>query len=318
LIALIEDETGGDPMNQKEWVRPSLDRLGELLARRGHAADAKTVRRLLLRLGFSLKANRKRMTGPPHRDRDRQLRYIARQKERFLRQGWPVISVDTKKKELIGNFKNAGRTWCRKADEVNAHDFRHDASARASPYGIYLVNHDRGFGYVGTSADTPHFAVDAITRWWQTEGRGQFPGAGKMLILADAGGSNGCRPRLWKLKLQEQLADAHDLEVTVCHYPRGASKWNPVEHRLFSFISINWAGRPLRTLEVMLGYIRDTTTRNGLRVTAELTPKPYVKGVKVSDRQMKELRLRRHQTCPSWNYTIKPRRRCQAKNESAE
>jgi hypothetical protein len=308
LLALLVDETGGDPMKKQKWVRLSLARLSELLAEQGHALDPKTVRRLLRKLEFSLRANRKRFTGPPHPDRDRQFRYIARQKRRFLEAGWPVISVDTKKKELIGNFKNAGRSWCREAEEVNAYDFRTDASGRACPYGIYLVHQDRGYVYVGESADTPQFAVDAIASWWKTYGRRLFPNAPKLLILADSGGSNGCRPRLWKVRLQEQLADAFGLDVTVCHYPRGGSKWNPVEHRLFSYISINWAGKPLRSWLILLGYIGDTTTETGLKVKAVLLPGKYKTGTKVSDAEMQQLRLQRHKTCPSWNYTIKPRR----------
>ncbi|OWK38183.1 hypothetical protein FRUB_04381 [Fimbriiglobus ruber] len=200
-------------------MRLSLKRLGQLLAQRGHAIDPKTVRRLLHKLKYSLKANRKRFTGPPHPDRDRQFRYIAHQKRRFLKAGRPVISVDTKKKELIGNFQQDGQTWCHEADEVNAYDFLSDAEGRATPYGIYLVQHDRGYVYVGESADTPEFAVDAIVSWWKSHGRRRFPDATKLLILADSGGSNGCRPRMWKRQLQERLADAFNLEVTVCHYP---------------------------------------------------------------------------------------------------
>jgi hypothetical protein len=300
-------EVGGDPMKLQKWVRTSLRGVSELLEERGHALDPMTVRRLLLKLGYSLKANRKRFTGPPHPDRDRQFRYLIKVKNRFLQAGWPVISVDSKKKELIGNFKNAGQSWCQEGDVVNAHDFRNEASYVATPYGLYVVNLDRGHVYVGTSADTPQFAVDAIAQWWKTEGCRWFPEADRLLILADAGGSNSCRSRLWKARLQEQVADAFGLTVTVCHYPRGASKWNPVEHRLFSFISINWAGKPLRSLDLMLGYIRGTKTTTGLRVEATLMPGVYHKGVKVTDHEMDALRLKRHKTCPSWNYTIRPR-----------
>lgn len=294
-------------MTKQRWVRLSLQRLRDWLARQGHPLDPGTVRRLLHKLGYARRANRKRFTGPPHPDRDQQFRYLTRWRRRFLHAGWPVISVDTKKKELLGNFKNAGQTWCQTAEEVNCHDFLQDAVGRAAPYGIYLLEKDRGYVYVGLSADTPAFAVDAIARWWGSAGQRLFPQARRLLILADAGGSNGCTPRLWKLRLQEQLADAYGLEVTVCHYPRGASKWNPVEHRLFSYISINWAGKPLRSLEVMLGYLRDTTTEAGLRVKATAIDRQYRKGIKVPDREMKKLRLRRHKTCPRWNYTIKPR-----------
>ena len=318
MLTLLVDETGGDPMKKQKWVRLSLKRLSQLLAQQGHAIDPATVRRLLRKLKYSLKANRKRFTGPPHPDRDRQFRYIAAQKRRFRQAGLPVISVDTKKKELIGNFNNPGQTWCQKAEEVNAYDFRTDAAGRAVPYGIYLVHHDRGFVYVGTSADTPQFAVDAIVSWWQTYGCRQFPGATKLLILADSGGSNGCRPRLWKLKLQEQVADALGLEITVCHYPRGGSKWNPIEHRLFSFISTNWAGKPLRSWVILLNYIKDTTTETGLKVQAVLMPGQYKTGLKISDQEMQKLKIRRHKTCPQWNYTIRPRKRKSEKPQSAK
>jgi hypothetical protein len=308
LSQLLAEETGGDPMTKQKWVRLSLRRLCELMTKRGYPLAQKTVRRLLVKLGYSLKANRKRFTGAPHPDRDRQFRYIVRVKKRFLQAGWPVISVDTKKKELVGNFKNAGRTWSQNGEEVNCHDFLQDAEGRASPYGIYVLSQDRGFVTVGLSADTPEFAVDAIASWWKTLGQRNFRNVPSLLILADAGGSNGCRPRLWKLKLQE-FADASGLEITVCHYPRGGSKWNPIEHRMFSFISINWAAIPLRTLAILIACIRDTTTTSGLKVKAVVTSKTYTKGIKVSNREMKTLQIRPHKTCPNWNYTISPRKR---------
>ncbi len=255
---------------------------------------------------YSLKANVKRLSGPPHPDREQQFKYIQAQREAFLAAGLPVISIDTKKKELIGNFENDGRTWCYEADLVNVHDFRQDALGRAVPYGIYNLNHNLGYVYVGCSADTPQFAVDVLALWWEREGQREFPGTSKILILADAGGSNGYRLRRWKQQLQEQLADRLGLEVTVCHYPTGASKWNPVEHRLFGPVSINWAGKPLRTFETMLSYIRGTTTETGLKVKAFLLDQQYEKGVKVSDQEMQALNLERADTCPHWNYTIKP------------
>ena len=192
-----------------------------------------TVRRLLKERDYSLKANRKRLTGPAHPDRDRQFRYLERVKQHFLAAGYPVISVDAKKKELVGNFKNPGRTWCRGAEEVNVHDFRQDAVGRAVPYGIYDLAHNLGYVYVGTSAETAAFAVDALAAWWQLEDRPIFPYEDKLLILSDVGGSDGCRFRLWKKQIQEQLADRLGIEVMVCHYPTGASKWNPIEQRLF-------------------------------------------------------------------------------------
>ncbi len=292
-------------MSDRKWVRSSLRHLSGLLGGRGVSLCRGTVGRLLKGLGFSLRANEKRLTGPPHPDRDRQFRHIERIKRRFLKAGLPVISVDAKKKELVGDFKNAGRAWVRQPDPVNAHDFRQDASHRAAPYGLYDLTHNRGHVAVGTSADTAEFAVDAIAGWWEEHGSKSFPGADKILILADAGGSNSCRNRLWKLRLQEHLVDRLGLCVTVCHYPSGASKWNPVEHRLFGPISVNWAGKPLRCLGTLLGYIRGTATATGLEVTAKLMERTYATKIKVSKREMEGVRLIRHKVCPNWNYTLK-------------
>jgi len=273
----------------------------------GHAASRMTVSRLLRKQDYSLKANVKRLCGPAHPDRERQFEYIEAQKQAYVEAGLPVISVDTKKKELIGDFYNSGRSWLIEPQPVNVHDFRQDALGRAVPYGIYDLIHKLGYVYVGNSAETGQFAVDAIAMWWESEGRAGFGGADRLLILADAGGGNGYQPRLWKQQLQEQLADRLGLEVTVCHYPTGASKWNPIEHRLFGPISINWAGKPLCSFETMLAYIRGTTTQSGLKVKASLLDRHYDKGVKVSDQQMKALELERHEVCPNWNYTIRPR-----------
>ncbi len=292
-------------MTERKWVRSSLRHLGGLLRGRGVALCRGTVGRLLKGLGFSLRANEKRLTGPPHPDRDRQFGYIQRTKRRFLKAGLPVISVDAKKKELVGDFKNAGRAWRKEPDPVNAHDFRQDASHRAAPYGVYDLTHNRGYVAVGTSADTAEFAVDAIASWWEEHGSASFPGADKILILADAGGSNSCRNRLWKLRLQEHLVDRLGLCVTVCHYPSGASKWNPVEHRLFGPISVNWAGKPLRCLRTLLGYIRGTVTATGLEVAAKLLERTYLTKIKVTKREMEGVRLIRHKVCPNWNYTLK-------------
>jgi len=307
LRELLRQQTAGDPSNGRKWARSSVQRLAEALRRRGFAVGTMTVYRLLSRLDYSLRANRKRFTGPAHPDRDRQFQYIARQRRRFGMIGCPVISVDAKHKELLGNFKNPGRVWCRRADEVNAHDFLDDASGRAVPYGVYDPRLDRGWVYVGLSANTAELAVDAIARWWAEEGRQLYPGADELLILCDAGGSNSCRARLWKQQIQEKLADRWGLWVTVCHYPRGASKWNPVEHRLFSRISINWAGKPLRTLGTLLACIRGTTTAAGVPVRATLLARRYRTGIKVPSQEVQTWRLTRHATCPQWNYTIKPR-----------
>lgn len=217
-----------------------------------------------------------------------------------------MISVDTKKKELIGPFKNNGRRWRADPVEVNAHDFRQDAECIAAPYGIYDVGRNHGLVYVGTSADTAEFATDAIQHWWRTQGKKHYPKSSRLLILADAGGSNNCRSRLFKHEIQAKLANSFGLSVTLCHYPTGASKWNPVEHRLFGPISCQWAGVPLKTLDILLESIRDTHTQTGLRICAKANGKPYAKGIKVSNAQMKTIRLQRHEVCPDWNYTIDP------------
>jgi hypothetical protein len=254
--------------------------------------------------GYSLRGNRKRFTGPSHPDRDKQFRYISQLRDEFLSAGDPVISVDTKKKELIGNFKNAGRTWRQIPDEVNAHDFLSDAECRAVPYGIYDLAANRGFVSVGTSKDTPEFAADNIARWWRTDGVKRYPQAQRLLIHADTGGSNAAASRVFKVRLKEKLVDTHGVAVTLCHYPTGASKWNPIEHRLFSRISTNWAGTPLRSLNGMLAALRGTVTKAGLKVRALLNRKQYQAGVKVTNDELAELGLQRHKVCPNWNYTI--------------
>lgn len=285
----------------RKYVKSSLRSLAERLGRISY----RTVGRLLNQAGYSLKTNVKRLTGPPHPDRDRQFRFVRRMRALSQRHGMPIISVDTKNSELIGNFKNKGARWCRAADVVNAHDFPSDAVCRAIPYGIYDLTRNRGHVCVGSSADTSAFAVRSIRDWWLRFGRRAYPAQRHLLIEADSGGSNGCRPRLWKRELQ-QLANDTGLRITVCHYPRGASKWNPADHRLFGPISRNWSGTPLRDLPSMLGFIRGTTTRSGLRVTARLDKRVYPKGIKVTDRQMKQLNLHRTKSCSQWNYSLKP------------
>ncbi len=300
-------ETAGDPMSEQKWVRSSLRHLSKRLEGLGHLASPPTVGRLLRKLGYSLRVNvKKQEANGAHPERQQQFEVLESQKEIFQMAGWPIISVDTKKKELIGNFKNAGQAWGQEAEAVNVHDFPQDALLRAVPYGIYEVNSNRGSVYVGSSADTPEFAVAAIARWWEEEGRRRFPQATKLLILADAGGSNGYRPRSFKQQLQEQVCDRYGLSVTVCHYPTGCSKWNPIEHRLFSQISLNWAGKPLRSLDTMLNAIRGTVTRTGLRVRAALLDGTYQKGQKVSNAQMQQLNIEHYSVCSQWNYTIRP------------
>jgi hypothetical protein len=308
LEALVAPETAGDPQSEQKWVRSSLRHLSARLRAGGHPASPPTVGRLLKSQDYALHVNaKKREASAAHPQRAEQFAQIAAHREAFTAAGWPIISVDTKKKELIGNFRNAGRGWGRAAEAVNVHDFPQDALGRAVPYGIYDLRHNRGTVCVGQSGDTPRFAVTAVARWWEEEGRDAYAGADQLLILADSGGSNGWQPRRWKQQLQEQLSDRFGLTVTVCHYPTGCSKWNPIEHRLFGPISSNWAGQPLRTWETLLSYIRGTHTRTGLTVRAHRDDQPYPTGETVSDAAMAALRLERHEVCPRWNYTLRPR-----------
>ena len=292
-------------MGGRKWVRRSLRHLSSDLHRQGHRACPNTAGRLLRKQDFSLRANIKRLSGKPHPDRDLQFRHIQHQREQFSAAGLPVVSVDAKKKELVGNFKNAGVAWRRQAEPVNTYDFRQDAQCRATPYGLLDLQRNRGAVAVGTSADTAQFASDSIERWWQRDGRRVYPRASQLLLLADGGGSNGHRSRLFKWALQ-QFANRSGLALTICHYPTGASKWNPVEHRLLSHISTNWAATPLRSLDTMLACIRGTTTQTGLQVGAWLNTKTYPTKVKISDAQIKSLNLQRLPTCPNWSYTIHP------------
>jgi hypothetical protein len=257
-------------------------------------------------MDYSLRTNVKRLVGKPHPHRDRQYRFIQRVKALFRRHGDPVISVDAKKTELVGNFKNAGACWGVVPEEVNMYDFPSDAEGKVTPYGIYdqVVNH--AYVVIGISASTAAFAVACIRRWWETYGRQRYPDSHHIMIECDGGGCNGHRPRLWKRELQ-QLADDTGISITVCHYPSGASKWNPIEHRVFSQISSNWAGYPLRSLQRIVGFIRGTRTESGLSVDAEVDPRTYEKGIKISDQEMHTLNLTRRRFCSDLNYTIRPR-----------
>lgn len=295
-------------MSAQKWVRSSLRHLSAGLDAVGHRISPPTVGRLLRQRDYSLKANRKeREPASVRPERDAQFTHIAEQQALHREAQLPIISVDTKKKELIGDFKNTGRDWCHAPEFVNVHDFPSAAAGRAVPYGIYDLPRNRGYVCVGTSADTPEFAVTAIRSWWEQEGRPAYRDAAGLLILADAGGSNSCRFRGWKQQLQEQLCDRCGLTVTVCHYPTGCSKWNPVEHRLFGPISLNWAGHPLRSWDTLLAYVRGTTTTTGLSVTAELSERGYSKGQTVSDADFAQLNVEPHAVCPQWNYTLRPR-----------
>ena len=300
----MADHTAGDPCSSLKWKRKSLRQVSGALGAK-HPASAPTVARLLRTRDYSLKVNHKQLTvSSPHRNE--QFLYLQAQKEAFLQRGWPVIYVDTKKRELIGLFKQARAIWCRDPHRVNVYDFRSQAKGIAIPYGIYDATRNAGFVYVGTTCDTSEFAVAAIRWWWQTYGCRDYPGVPEVLILADGGGSNGYRPRLWKYALQHDLVNVTGLSVTVCHYPTGASKWNWVEHRLFGPISLNWAGEPLSTYRKLLQFLDHTTTEKGLRVKSQLTKKKYATGLKITDAQMAALNLTKHTTLPQWNYTIRP------------
>jgi hypothetical protein len=307
LNSLVEPVTRGDPMQPLLWTTRSLRNLVKELAKKGHKVCATVVGNLLRGMGYSLQANRKTREGDKHIDRDAQFQYINRQAKAFLAAQEPVISVDTKKKELVGNFKNNGREWCAKGrpELVNIHDFIDPKLKRAVPYGIYDVNYNIGWVSVGTDHDTASFAVNAIRRWWRTMGKKRYPKATRLMISADGGGSNGYRVRLWKVELQK-LAEQLKLPITVGHLPPGTSKWNKIEHRLFSFITINWRGKPLRSYRAIVQLIAATTTDTGLKVRAELDENKYPKAVKVSDAQLAAVNLSRHSFHGDWNYTIAP------------
>jgi len=302
----MKDATAGDPMSQKKWSRKDTRQLSEDLQNKGVSVCSNTVAKLLKDKGYSLKTNRKSIGETQHADRNEQFEIISEMKKRFEDKGQPILSVDTKKKELIGNFKNAGATWRKDNDDVLVHDFRSDAVAIAAPYGMFEPILNRGTVVVGTSAETGEFAADAIEQWLNAFGWEGYPDMRKLLILCDGGGANNSRARLWKYSLFQKISQAYGIEVSVSHYPPGASKWNLVEHRLFSFISMEWAGIPLRSMDIMLNCIRSTRTSTGLTVEAFLNDKHYEKGIKISDRQMKEIHLERHDCLSNWNYTICP------------
>ena len=308
LAGLLQEDTAGDPTGRHPlWTGKRLVQITGELRQLDIAVSPRTVRRLLDQLGYALHANSKSLS-TPHPQRDQQFQCIARHKKRFVRGSLPIISVDTKKKELVGNFKNPGRVWSRQATAVKDHDFRSEAQGMAIPYGIYDLVANRGSVFVGTSHDTPEFAAGNVAQWWRDLGRKSYSDVSQLLILADSGGSNGARVRAWKYALQEQVADRFDLEVTVCHYPTGASKWNPIEHRLFSEISKHWAGQPLDSYQTILRLIGETKTQTGLRVKSHLVSKHFGTGKKVSAEQMTQLLLVKHKVLPEWNYTLYPRK----------
>jgi transposase len=304
LEKLVEPVTRGDPESPLRWTCKSVRKLAEELQRQGHRASYRLVARLLHELGYSLQANRKTREGSSHPDRNAQFEHLNGTVKSFQRRGQPVVSVDTKKKELVGDFKNAGREWAPQGnpEQVRIHDFGRD---RVSPYGVYDQTRNEGWVSVGVDHDTASFAVESIRRWWRWMGRKAYPHARQLLITADAGGSNGARVRLWKVELQ-RLADETGLQITVCHFPPGTSKWNKIEHRLFSFISQNWRGQPLRSHEVIVNLIANTRTEHGLKVRAKLDTNEYPAGVKVTNEELAAVRLRPDQFHGEWNYSIRP------------
>jgi transposase len=308
LESLVEPTASGHPQSPLRWSSKSLRKLAAALQEMGHAVSYRTVADLLREAGYTLQSNRKAQEGRGHPDRDAQFRYINRSVTSFQRRRQPVISVDCKKKELVGSFKNAGREWRPKGkpERVKVHDFIVPENGKAIPYGVYDLTRNAGWVSVGIDHETATFAARTIKRWWQTMGKPVYPKARKLLITADSGGSNGARVRLWKWELQ-RLADATGLTITVCHFPPGTSKWNKIEHRLFSYISANWRGRPLASLATIVNLIASTRTTTGLRIRAEIDREKYPKGVEVPEEKMLKIRLRRHRVHGDWNYTIRPR-----------
>lgn len=314
LAELVEDATAGDPISGLKWTRRTSRKLSRALKRRGYRVGPDTVRRLLRQRRYVLRANRKRLNKKHDPDRDRQMRYLKRRRHAHQKAGFPVISVDAKQRELIGNFKNPGRTWRSVQLEVLESDYPSEADGIAIPYGIYDVTRNEGFVVIGTSHQTPQFAVAALRRWWLKVGHRVYQRKRHLLIEADCGGANGNRCWLWKWDLQ-QLADEFDLTITVTHLPTSASKWNPIEHKLFCHIEANWAGQPLINYETVLKFMRTTRTDTGLRCSAYRDTKSYEIGRKITREQKAHINMKPHRVLPRWNYTIEPRRRGAGKSE---
>lgn len=302
---LIED-TAGDPISGLKWTHKSLRKIQTSLEKEGYLLSPPTISRLLQERDYSLRANHKRLAGKQSPDRDKQFGYILRWRQACVRRGGPVISVDAKKRELVGNFKNAGQKWCQEKRDVNMYDFPSLADGKAIPYGIYDLQQNQGFVSVGISHNTPEFAVATIRSWWLTTGQTTYPGQKHLVIEADSGNPNGCRSRVWKMGLQ-RLADEFGLTITVTHYPTGASKWNPIEHRMFNLISANWAGEPLDSYETVLKHIQTTTSTKGFLCQAQLDTTEYELKKKISNKDFETLQIRPHKCFPQWNYTIGPR-----------
>ncbi|MBE7563911.1 ISAzo13 family transposase [Acidithiobacillus sp. HP-6] len=310
LEGLVDPAARGDPQSPLRWTCKSLKQLARELGEQGHRISHVSVGILLKELGYSLQGNRKTLEGTDHPDRDAQFRYIQEKTQQALDAVQPVISVDTKKKELVGNYKNAGQEWRPQGEPevVQVHDFVDKELGRANPYGVYDLAQNAGWVSVGTDHDTASFAVATIRRWWLGMGHPLYPDAKELMITADGGGSNGSRVRLWKLELQG-LADELNLPIRVCHFPPGTSKWNKIEHRLFSYISMNWRGRPLVSHEVIVNLIAATTTSKGLKVYAAIDPTPYPKGIKVTDAEFATIQIDRDNFHGEWNYVISPNKK---------
>jgi len=306
LSNLVDDHVAGDPMNLRKWVRKSLCYFKIELEKMGISVSSASIRRYFKKMKISLKSNSKTLNNQKHEDRDLQFQQINRIKNGFLKSGNPVISVDAKKKEQIGLFKSNGRNWKKDAKKVLDHDFKVDSIATVIPYGIYNLQSNQGYIYCNTSSETSELAAEMIVKWWDEIGQYQYPDKNKLLILSDSGGSNGYSRWGWKCELQDKLASKFDIQITICHYPPGASKWNPIEHRLFSYISINWAGEPLESVEKMLNLIQSTTTQTGLTVEAILTERVYKTKKKYTNREKELLNIRLWPILPKWNYTLVP------------
>ena len=308
LDRLVDPLTRGDPQSPLRWTCKSTSRLAQELSQQGHSISARAVAQLLNAAGYSLQGNRKTLEGTKHPDRNSQFEHINAKVKRFQQRGQPVISVDTKKKELVGPYKNNGREWQRKGEpeRVDVHDFPDLELGKVIPYGVFDMSRNEGWVSVGIDHDTAQFAAKAVGRWWQKMGAKRYPHANALLITADGGGSNGSRCRLWKVALQT-LSLRLGLPIHVCHFPPGTSKWNKIEHRLFSFISLNWKGKPLINFETVVNLIGETRTKTGLKVKAILDTNQYETGVELSKKDMDQLHLTRHRTHPDWNYTLSPR-----------
>jgi hypothetical protein len=307
LEALVEPTTRGDPESALRWTCRSTRQLAAALKAQGYRIGHQTVASLLDDLGYSLQGNQKTTEGSSHPDRDAQFKYIQRRVEEFQSRGQPVVSVDTKKKEHVGDFKNNGKEWRPKGnpERVRVYDFVDKTLGKANPYGVYDTTANVGWVSVGVDHDTAEFAVETLRRWWEKMGRSQYPTATELLVTADGGGSNGTRVRLWKVALQ-RLADQTGLRISVCHFPPGTSKWNKIEHRMFSYISLNWRGKPLISHEVIVNLIAGTTTRTGLKIKAELDTNVYPKGIQVTDKELEKVQIQKADFHGEWNYTILP------------